>query len=58
MEYIALLKGKKRYRLYISDIKKVFRLIKKKSISIPVFKEKNIYQGSTDADVEDNADFN
>jgi hypothetical protein len=55
--YIPIVKGKKRYKLYIIDIKKVFKLEKRRTISIPVFQEKNALNESTDADIEDNGEF-
>jgi hypothetical protein len=58
MEFIAIAKGRSRYRLFIRDIKKVYKLVKKKSYSVPVFKEKKTSISPTDGDIEDNAEIN
>lgn len=54
MGYISVMKGKRRYKLFLSDINKVFKLQRRKMISLPVFQEKTPSNDSTDADIEDN----
>jgi hypothetical protein len=54
MIYITLAKGKSQIKLFINDIKRVFKLVKRVNISIPVFKVKRHVNSSTDADIEKN----
>jgi hypothetical protein len=56
VEFVAIFKGRSLYRLFLVDIKRVFKLVKKKGISIPVFKERTAFRCPTEADEEDNGD--
>jgi hypothetical protein len=55
--YVSVTSGRKRYKLFVNDIKKIFRLQRRIIISIPVFQEKIASIDFTDADIEDNVEF-
>lgn len=54
--YICVQRGKKRYKLFTNDLKRVFRVQRRRTISIPVFQEKTVVTEPTDADIEDNGE--
>jgi hypothetical protein len=48
------MKGKSLYKLFLVDIKRVYKLDRKKGVSAPVFEERRRHSCPTEADVEDN----
>ncbi len=45
----------KKYRVHTDDIKKLYRVVKKKTPKIPKFAERKSSNSSTEADFEDNS---
>jgi hypothetical protein len=58
MWFISIAKGSYRYKLFLVDLKRVYRLVRKNKISVPVFKEKRRPSSATEADIEDNPENN
>lgn len=56
MEFITIVKGRSLYKLFLVDIKRVYKLDKKKKISVPVFEERRGHSCPTKGGVEDNDD--